>query len=118
MTGDGVRLVSALEPRYKLIMSLCKACAMVHKFVQYGPRREKTCLRGFENNTGEDQPAHPRSLISAFVICFLQRIISQHAASEISIFYLVSVAEQTGLCLALSDTPKTGYVATRPICTL
>ena len=33
-----------------------------------GPRREKTCLRGFGNNTGADQPAHPRSLISAFVI--------------------------------------------------
>ena len=34
----------------------------------YGPRREKTCLRGFANNTGTDQPAHPRSLINAFVI--------------------------------------------------
>ena len=33
-----------------------------------GPRREKTCLRGFANNTGADQPAHPRNLISAFVI--------------------------------------------------
>ena len=31
-----------------------------------GPGREKTCLRGFENNTGADQLAHPRSLISAF----------------------------------------------------
>ena len=33
-------------------------------------RHEKTCLRGFTNNTGADQPAHPRSLISAFVIAF------------------------------------------------
>ena len=32
-----------------------------------GPRREKACLRLFANNTGADQPAHPRSLISAFV---------------------------------------------------
>ena len=38
---------------------------------KYGPRRKKTCLRGFANNTGADQPAHPRSLISAFVIRFL-----------------------------------------------
>ena len=30
--------------------------------------REKTCLRGFVDNKGVDQPAHPRSLISAFVI--------------------------------------------------
>ena len=27
----------------------------------YGPRREKTCLRGFANNKGADQPAHLRS---------------------------------------------------------
>ena len=32
-----------------------------------GPRREKTCLA---NNTGAVQPAHLRSLISAFVIRF------------------------------------------------
>ena len=40
-----------------------------------GPWREKTCLRRFANNTGADQPAHPRSLISAFVIRFLKRTI-------------------------------------------
>ena len=37
----------------------------------YGPRRKKTCLRGFVNNKGADQPAHLRRLISAFVIPFL-----------------------------------------------
>ena len=31
--------------------------------------------------------------------------------SEIFIFYLVSVAEETGLSLPLSETPKTGFVA-------
>ena len=41
----------------------------------YGPRREKTCLRGFANNKSADQPAHPRSLISAFVIRFVESII-------------------------------------------
>ena len=35
---------------------------------EYWPRREKTCLLGFANNIGADQPAHSRSLISAFVI--------------------------------------------------
>ena len=43
--------------------------------ITLGPRREKTCLRGFVNNTGADQPAHPRSLISAFVIRVLKRSI-------------------------------------------
>ena len=51
-----------------------------------GPRREETCLRGFANNTGADQPAHQRSLISAFVIHFLVSIIYKLAADGISIF--------------------------------
>ena len=47
---------------------------------------------GFANNTGADQPAHPRYLISAFAFCKLP-------TDEISIFKLVSVAEDTGLKL-------------------
>ena len=65
----------------------------------FGPRHEKNCLRGFENNKGADQPPHSRRLVSMFVIRFLESIISKLATSKISIFYLVSVAEQTGLCL-------------------
>ena len=56
-----------------------------HAFTQtfvIGPRCEKTYLRGFANNTGADQPAHPRSLISAFVIRLLERIICKLAAGE------------------------------------
>ena len=41
---------------------------------------------GFANNTGEDQPVHPRSLISDFVICVLEGTISKLATSEISFF--------------------------------
>ena len=52
----------------------------------YGPQREKTCLRGFANNTGADQPAHQRSLISAFVIRFLESTIFNLATRKISIF--------------------------------
>ena len=51
---------------------------------------------GFANNKGADQPAHPRRLISAFVIRFLGSIISKLATCEISIFKQVSVAEETG----------------------
>ena len=53
---------------------------------QYGPGREKTCLREFGNNTGADQPAHSRSLISAFVIRVLESTITKLATSEISVF--------------------------------
>ena len=51
----------------------------------YGPRCEKTCLQRFANNTGADQPGHPHSLISAFVIRYLESIICKIATSEISI---------------------------------
>ena len=56
-----------------------------NKLNPYGLRREKTCLRGFANNTGADQPAHLRSLISALVIRFLEIIICKLATGEISI---------------------------------
>ena len=39
-------------------------------------------LRGFANITDADQPAHPRSLISAFVIRFLKSIIYKLATDE------------------------------------
>ena len=51
----------------------------------YEPRREKTCLRGVANNTCADQPAYPCSLISTFVIPFLESI-SRLALRETSIF--------------------------------
>ena len=88
---------------------------MRHTFCHIGPRREKTCLRGFANNTGADQPAHTHSLICPFVVRFLESIISRFATSEISIFELVSVAKQAGLNLTLSETSKTGFLESRPI---
>ena len=48
-----------------------------------GHRCEKTCLRGFANNTGADQPAQLHSLISAFVIPFLKSIICKLDTGEI-----------------------------------
>ena len=80
------------------------------------PRREKTCLRGVANYTGADQPAYPRSLVRAFVIRFLESTICKLASGEILTFQLVSVVEETGLKLAMSETPKTGFVASRPKC--
>ena len=68
----------------------------------FGPQREKTCLQGFANNKGSDQPGHLRRLLSAIVIHFLESIISKLVTSKISIFLLVSEAEKTGLSLALS----------------
>ena len=69
-------------------MSRVEDASSVHRrmITLFGPRHEKTCLWGFANNTGADQPAHPRSLISAFVIRVLESTISKLATSEISFF--------------------------------
>ena len=70
---------------------------------------------GCANNKGADQPAHMCRLISAFVIRLSKSVISRLTTSEISIFQLVSVAEETALKLALSETLKTGFLTTGPI---
>ena len=58
------------------------------------PGHEKTCLMSYANNKGADQPAHPRSLISAFVIRCLDSVMSLVSVTKISSLMLASVAEQ------------------------
>ena len=70
----------------------------------------------YANNKGADQPAHPRSLISTFVVRYLDGIMSVVSISEISSLYVASVAAQAGLCLPWSQTPKTGFLMTRLKC--
>ena len=60
----------------------------------------------YANNKGADQPAHPRSLINAFVVRCLDSIISLDSIAEISRFLLAYVATQAGLCLAWLETPE------------
>ena len=66
----------------------------------------------FANNKDADQPALPCSLISTFVFRCLGSIIPLVSISESSSFYLASVAEQAGLSLTRSQTPKTGFLVT------
>ena len=56
-----------------------------HAYFNTGLVARKPVFGGFANNTGADQPAHPRSLISAFVIHFLESTISNLATGDISI---------------------------------
>ena len=72
----------------------------------------QTCFKnnrapGFANNKDTNQPVHPYSLISVLVIRVLESIISKLAICKAFLFWLVSVAEQAGLNLTLSETPKT-----------
>ena len=69
-----------------------------------GPCRVKIFLV-HANNKGADQTAHMCSLLSAFVIRFLEGIITDLAACKISIHLLVSVAEKTELRFAWLRTP-------------
>ena len=55
------------------------------------------CLMPYANNKDADQPAHPRSLISTFVVRCLDSKISILAISKVSRFQLASIAEQAGL---------------------
>ena len=48
------------------------------------PGREKMCLMSYANNKGADRTAHPRSLISAFVVRCLDSLISLDSIAEIS----------------------------------
>ena len=47
------------------------------------PGHEKVCLMSCANNKGADQHAHPRSLISAFVVRCLDSIVSLDSVAEI-----------------------------------
>ena len=56
------------------------------------PHKRNSVFRGLRlNNTASDQPAHPHSLISAFVICFFENIMCKLANGKISILLIVSV---------------------------
>ena len=64
------------------------------------------CLMSYANNKGADQPAHPRSLISAFVVRCLDSVMSLVSVTKILSPMLASVAEQASLSLTWSQTPE------------
>ena len=67
------------------------------------------CLMSYANNKGADQPAHPRSLISAFVVRCLDSAMSLVSVTKISSLMLASVAEQARLSLTWSETPENTF---------
>ena len=58
----------------------------------------------YANNLGADQPAHPRSLISAFVVRCLDSLMSLVSVTKISSLMLASVAEQASMSQTWSET--------------
>ena len=78
---EGFRLTD--PPLYKLFID---GYSVSYSKYIIGPRGKKTCLQEFANNTGADQPAYPRSLISSFGFRFLESTIFNLARRKIKIF--------------------------------
>ena len=86
---------------------MANACASTTIFPKtYEPGHEKMCLMSYANNKGADQPAHLRSLISAFVVRCLDSVMSLVSVIKISSLMIASVAEQASLSMTWSETPK------------
>ena len=87
---DNTHLLFWCIPSYgwkrDIVLKYFKMAAITDITERNGPRREKTCLRRFANNKDADQPAHPRRLISAFVIRLLESIIAKLATSKLLTF--------------------------------
>ena len=60
----------------------------------------------YANNKGAYQPAHPRSLISAFIFRCLGSIVPTLAKCKMSRLKLVSETEQIRLSLTWSETTE------------
>ena len=89
-----------------ILLSLQRTCLMLYSHMNiHEPGHEKTCLMSYANNKGTDQPAHPRSLIIAFVARCLDSVMSLVSVTKISSPMLASVAEQASLSLAWSEAP-------------
>ena len=63
----------------------------------------------YVKNKGAEQPAHPRSLISTFVVHCLDSLMSLVSVTKISSLVLASVTEQASLNLTWSETPEGKY---------
>ena len=72
----------------------------------YEPGHETKCLMSYANNKGADQPAHPCSLICAFIIRCLDTVMSLVSVTKFSSLILASVAEQASLSLTWSEAPE------------
>ena len=60
---------------------ICSLFCLPSAFL-FEPDHEKMCFMSYANNKGADQPAHPRSLISAFVVRCLDGIISLNSIAK------------------------------------
>ena len=67
----------------------------------------------YANNKGADQPVHPQSLVSTFVVRYLDSIIPLASIAKISRPKLVCAAEQASLSINWWETRKIGFLVHR-----
>ena len=118
----------ALYPAFNVITSLCFHLAfgphstfhdllqsrMVHlKCLKIWATSWEIMFMPYANNKGANQPAHPRDLISAFVVRCLDSLILLLAIAEISRL-LTSLCSWAGRFESyLVANPETGFLVTR-----
>ena len=89
-------------------MKLCPAIELKG----LGTYEPQNLLLPYANNKGADQPAQPLSLISTFVVHYLDSTTPILANSKISRLF---ASEQAGLSLTWLKNPKTGFLLTKLI---
>ena len=94
----------------KSLVSICVAQQAVFSLTR--ATSWENLFMPYVNNKGADQPAHPHSLISTFIVCCPDSIIPLLAVVEISRLWLVSSAEKTSSSCNRSQTRKTGFLMT------
>ena len=78
-TSSGTRQMLMHKKTYMIpIADQCRAKVTYIYIYIYEPHHEKTCLVAYANNKSADQPACPRSLISAFVIRYLDSLNTEY----------------------------------------
>ena len=81
--SSDMRYYEFLNQNVRIIKASCNNNNNIYSCL-YQPGHEKMCLMSYANNKGADQPAHPRSLISAFAVRCLASIISLDSIAVIS----------------------------------
>ena len=71
---------------FEIMFWMWFAARFYTKNFQYGPGLVKMCLMTYANNKGADQPAHPPSLISTFVVRCLDSMTCILVISKVSRF--------------------------------
>ena len=74
-TRENTVYVTEKSLQLTYINDLSQAGFIKMSFLQilYEMRHAKTCLLAYTDSDGPDQPAHPRSLIRVFNVCFQNR---------------------------------------------